>query len=248
MKYTGYDDRVTATSFPITGSPKGDFDDMFSVPMDLTSFTAGACNLNFHSSGASRSSSSASINDTLYIDYTTNKGSSWVSLAKIGKGDLCNMGALSTPFVPTSISDWAPRTIAIPAQAITNYTTFRFRYMPGVSANGITSSGNNFYIDRIHVAQWPAEASNINMSKTSVSVVPNPTHGDAFVIVNDASNTRVQMTVSDITGKVVYTASEPIKGTQARIMIPASAISVSGMYLVQTMTGNQVNTQKLVVY
>ncbi len=248
IMYKGFDERVTATSFPITGSPKGDFDDFYSIPMDLTPFAGGPCNLNFHFTGASRSSSSASITDTLYIDYTTNKGTTWVSAAKIAKGELCNKGAMSTPYVPTSIMDWSPKTISLPASAITNYTTFRFRYMPGVSANGVVSSGNNFYMDRVNVSPWGAEASNLSPDKTSVSIVPNPTRGDAYVIVKDAFNTRAQITVTDITGKVVYITTQQIAGTQARIVIPASVISVSGMYLVQTLTGNQVNTQKLVVY
>jgi len=248
LKYNGFDERVTATAIPRTGMPKGDFDDFYSVPMDLTPFAGGPCNLGFYFTGASRSSSSASITDTLYIDYTINKGTSWVSLAKVAKGELCNMGAMSTAYTPTSILDWKPKTIAIPAAGITNYTTFRFRYMPGVAANGFVSSGNNFYMDRISVSPWGAEASHVNMNATSVAIVPNPTHGDAYVIVNDAFNTSAQITVTDITGKVMYTATEPIKGTQARIIVPASAISVSGMYLVQTLTGNQVNTQKLVVY
>jgi hypothetical protein len=248
IMYKGFDERVTATAQPLTGTPKGDFDDLFTVPMDLSAYAGGPCNLNFHYSGASRSSSSASISDTMLVDYTVNKGASWINLAKIGKGDLCNKGTMSTAYTPTSPSDWAARTIPLPAGAITNYTTFRFRYLPGVSTNGVTSSGNNFYMDRIHVSQWVAEASDIDMGKTSVAIVPNPTHGDALVIVNDAANTHVDITVMDITGKVVYTATAPIKGTQARITIPAAAITASGMYLVHTLTGNQTSTQKLVVY
>jgi hypothetical protein len=247
LKYNGYDNRVTAFSGPINGTPRGDFDDFFTLPMDLTGF-GSACNLNFFYSGASRSASTASINDSLYIDYTINKGTAWISLAKLGKGDIFNKGAVTTAYTPAGTWDWAPKTIALPAPAITNYTTFRFRYRPGVSANEVTSSGNNFYMDRIHFSPWPAEVSSINAGATSVTIVPNPTMGDAYVVVNDAANTTVQLSVSDITGKVVYTTSQAIRGTQARIVIPASATTAKGIYLVQTLTGHQVNTQKLVVY
>ena len=247
LMYKGYDDRVTATSGPITGSPKGDFDDVFSLPVDLTGW-GGTCNLNFFYSGASRSSISTAINDSLYIDYTINKGTTWVSLAKIGKGDLLNRGTVTTPYVPTSNADWAPKTIALPSAAITNYTTFRFRYKPGAGSNGVTSSGNNFYMDRIHFASWPASASDIKPGVASVAVVPNPTVGDAWVIVSDATNTTATITVTDITGKVVYSAEQAVKGTQARILIPAAHIAAKGIYLIQTVTGSQMNTQKLVVY
>ncbi len=250
MMYTGFDNRVTNFSVPYTGTPKGDFDDMFSVPVDVTGFGT-KCNLNFHYTGASRSSSSSSINDSLFIDYcayTVGVPPVWVSLSKLGKGDLFNKGSMPEAYTPASILDWAPKTIPLPAAAITPYTTFRFRYKPGVSANGVTSSGNNFYMDRVHFSPWPAEASNIQMGTATVSIVPNPTHGDAFVIVKDADHAVAKVTVSDITGKVVYTTEAQIKGTNARILIPASAITVQGIYLVQTLTGSQVNTQKLVVY
>jgi hypothetical protein len=246
IMYKGFDERVTATAHPHTGSPKGDFDDMFSIPVDLAGF-GSTCNLNFHYTGASRSSLSGSIADSLYIDYTINNGTTWVSLAKLGKGALFNKGAMNTAYTPTSITDWAAKTIPLPAAAITNYTTFRFRYKPGVSAAGV-SSGNNFYMDRINFSPWAAEVSTINMDKTSVTIVPNPTKGEAFVLVNDVANTNVHIAVSDITGKIVYATTESVKGKQARIRIPAMAIPVQGIYLIQTITGSLVNTQKLVVY
>ncbi len=248
IMYKGYDERLTATTAPINGTPKGDFDDFYTVPFDLTGYAGGPCNLNFHYSGASRSSSTASINDTLLVDYTINKGANWVNLAKLSKGSLCNKGAYSTPYVPTSIMDWAPKTLPLPAAAITNYTTFRFRYIPGVSANGVSSSGNNFYLDRVNLGPWAAEASIVNNEQNTVTVVPNPTQGDAYVLVNDAYNSKAEITVTDITGKVVYTTVAPIAGNHARVLIPANVLRTSGIYLVHTLTGNQADTRKLVVY
>jgi hypothetical protein len=103
-------------------------------------------------------------------------------------------------------------------------------------------------MDRIHFASWPASASDIKPGVASVAVVPNPTIGDAWVIVSDAANTTAAISVTDITGKVVYSAEQAVKGTQARILIPAAYIAAKGIYLIQTVTGNQKNTQKLVVY
>jgi hypothetical protein len=246
IMYRGYDARVTPTASQLTGTPKGDYDDFYSTPMDLTGMGT-TCNLNFFFSGASRTATSSNINDSLYIDYTVNKGTSWVSVAKLGKGELFNKGVLSTPYTPAGTWDWAPKTLPLPAAAITNYTTFRFRMRPGTNPFGV-STGNNFYMDRIHFSPWPAEVSMVQSGNASVKVVPNPTMGDAYVVVNDAANTDAEISVSDITGKVVYSTKEAIKGSQARILIPASAVSVKGIYLIQTLTGSQVNTQKLVVY
>jgi hypothetical protein len=81
-----------------------------------------------------------------------------------------------------------------------------------------------------------------------VIVAPNPTQGDAYVILNNKTATGVNIVVTDITGKVVYNTNQQLSGTEARIQIPHSAITSKGVYLVQTITGNSTNTNKLVVY
>ncbi|MBC7554869.1 MAG: T9SS type A sorting domain-containing protein, partial [Taibaiella sp.] len=252
LKYTGYDSRLNP-SFgitPFTGSPLGDYDDFYSVPLNLTSFgTTGACNLNFFTSGASRSSNSLEVTDTFEVYYSINKGQAWTKMTTISKGNLANKGAIPTPYTPTSQSDWVPRTLNIPAIARTNYVVFRFRYRPGVDHIFKNySTGNNFYVDRINFSTFPAEVSAVTMAAQDVLVAPNPTNGNAYVIVKDADNVTAKVIVSDITGKVVYTTSQVLNGNEAQIEIPASVITVKGIYLVQTATGNQIHTQKLVVY
>ena len=249
VMYKGFDTR-TGTEL-LTNTPKGDYDDMFSVPFDISNFASGPCYLNFSYSGASRTSSGADITDTLLIEYSVDKKHTWVNLTSLGKSTLINKGTVSTPYVPTSVLDWAPAAVNIPAAARTPYTVFRFRYKPGTyskTAASNVSTGNNFYLDRIQVTPWGADVATTNMGKIDMKVVPNPTHGDAYVVVNDVNNAKVEIAVTDITGKTVFTTSEHINGSTSRIMIPQNAIAVKGIYLVTVVTGNQVNTQKLVVY
>jgi hypothetical protein len=103
-------------------------------------------------------------------------------------------------------------------------------------------------MDRIIFSPFAVNVANVKTGNINVSVVPNPTQGDAWVIVNDMNNTDAKISVSDVTGKVVYTTEVPVSGSQARVIIPSSAITAKGMYLVQVFTGNQTSTQKLVVY
>ena len=251
MQYLGYDSRVNPLIgiYPTTGTPQGDFDDMFSIPVDLSSLAAGNCNLNFFYSGASRSGTSADLNDTLLISYSVDKAKTWTTLTTFTHGSLCNKGALAIPYAPLYMGDWDTKTINIPAVARTNYVVFRFRYKPGVDHNGFRiSTGNNFYIDRINFSQWPASISNYMTNHLDIVVLPNPTNGNAYVIVKDANNTSAKVIVSDIAGKVIYSATEQITNNETRIEIPESAIAVKGIYMVQTITGNQSKTQKLVVY
>ncbi len=251
MMYTGYDSRVNPSMgiYPVYGTPQGDFDDFFSIPYDLTSFASGNCNMNFYTSAASRSSNSLDINDTMVISYSTDGAKTWTTLATLAKSDLINKGALSIPYAPLSPDDWKPRTYNIPTTARQSYVVFRFRYKPGVDHNGYQiSTGNNFYMDRLHFSQYAAGVEDVHTNGADVVVVPNPTNSNAFVVVKDADNTTAKIVVSDVTGKVVYTASQAIVNGDARIEIPQSAISVKGLYLVQAITGNQTKTQKLVVY
>jgi len=258
VEYTAFDPNVDPIDmiFPQTGIPGGDVDDLFSVPFDLSGFGSAPCYLNYDYSGGSRSSNSTGINDTMEIDYATKNGpngmSAWTKLQIISKLELDNKGEQDANYTPSSMLDWAPMAIPLPPAAKTSYTVFRFRYMPGnsYSTTGdgrVFGGGNNFYMDRISFAQWPAYVNNVNMGNVDVAVVPNPTEGDAYVVVKDADNTEAQIIVTDVTGKMVFKTSEQVVGNLARILIPRSAISIPGMYIVQTVTGNQAHTQKLVV-
>jgi len=253
IEYTGFDNR----GFSPTGNPLGDYDDFFSMPMDLTSFANTACNLNYFYSATSKTSNAYDINDRLEIYYSIDHGKTFVQLDTLVKSRVINNGTLYSAYTPHSMSDWSPMSIAIPAAAKTNYTVFRFRYKPGASlafdgtldvSKGSLSTGNNFYMDRIYFSQWPAVVGDVHLGNIDVKVVPNPTSGDAYVVIKDADNTSAKIIVSDITGKQVYTASQQISGKQISIEIPHEAISVKGVYMVQTITGNQSQTQKLVVY
>src|SRR5690606_17915584 len=101
-----------------------------------------------------------------------------------------------------------------------------FRYFPGVGEQPLYSSGNNVYIDNIRFTPYPASVGTLPTGNSDIAVVPNPTSGDAYVVIKDAGNTVANIVVTDITGKVVYTASSKIPGKESRIAIPHTAISV----------------------
>ncbi len=258
MQYVGFDSTLDPIVglYPATGTPQGDVDDMFSIPVNLSQFT-DTCNLDFFFSGASRSSTSTDITDSLFISYSVDKSNTWTKLAVLTKSTLDNRGASAFPFVPSSSADWAPMTIGLPAAARKDYVTFRFRYQPGngpsVGYYGFSdfyamSSGNNYYMDHFTFGRLPAGVNDVNLTNTGITVAPNPTNGDAYVLIKDVNNTKANVAVTDVTGKIVFTASDVIKAGEAHILIPHAAIAVPGMYLVTTTTGNKNETNKLIVY
>jgi len=251
IEYLGYDMRVNPLLgvYPQTGYPKGDYDDLFSTPMDLTGFSSSdPLNMNFMYSGASRSSTSADINDTMIISYSVNGAKNWTNLAVLSKNSLNNKGSLSIPYAPIYDGDWAAKTIPLPAAARTNYVVFRFRFQPNVGSDGYYSSGNNFYMDRLLFSPFTAEVSLIKQDNSDIVIAPNPTSGNAYVIVKNVDNSVAHIAVTDIAGRSVYTTSQQLSGSETRVEIPSSVLSVKGIYMVQTRTGNQNSTQKLVVY
>ncbi len=254
MKYDGFDNRFNPSMgvFPGTGSPIGDYDDLFSIPVNLSGYSStDPCYLNYMYSGASRSSNGLNINDRMQIDCSTDNAKTWHTIISIGRDSLDNKGSLSIPYAPLYQGDWAPMAVPVPALYRTANSIFRFRYFPNVATDGYTagfSSGNNFYMDRVNFSHLPASVSNIKTNNNEVVIAPNPTQGNAYVIINHAANTIATITVSDITGKVVYTTSQQLISNEEHIEIPQNVLTVKGLYLVKTLTGNQMNTQKLIVY
>jgi len=259
MKYDGYDLRLNAYSQPLTGQPMGDFDDFYTVPVDLTSFMDTVCNLNYMYSGASRSSLDSNLTDTMVISYSTDHAVTWTTLKVLSGSDLDNNGAYANRFMPSpgDQSKWAPMTIPLPTNIKnSNYTIFRFRYKPGINYllweyygnNVYESAGNNFYMDRLNFSSYPAEVSSVLVGNDGVAVAPNPTKGNAFVIIKGAANTKAKIVVTDVSGRVVFTANQQLGTNDEKIEIPQSYISVKGVYMVEVSTGNISANKKLVVY
>jgi len=246
MMYQGFDYVMDPENYiyRTSGTPGGDFDDMFSVPVDFTKMnTTDSCYLNFMYSGATRASNLAEQNDSLVIGYSIDAGNTWHSLHTMKKEELDNAGVVSTNYVPTSSTDWAPMSVSLPAAARTDYTLFCFRYYPGVDAN-TQSSGNNFYIDRISFNPWQAAAPTISVAGTKITLAPNPTHGDVWLTIDEAQNEEVDVVVTDLQGKTVFTTQQ----AKQRILIPHSILNNSGIYLVYVHTAENSTVLKMVVY
>jgi len=248
--YKGYDTRLFPSN--LVGSYKGDYDDFFTPAFDLSGMTTGDCNLNFMSSGVFRTTNADLMNDVLEVAYSIDCGGSWVRMDSLKKARLANKGSYGNPYAPLWLGDWVLQSMNIPTAARTERTFFRFRYKPSVDQSGNPSvhraSGNNFYIDRINVSNFPLGVNTLVNGENTVTLAPNPTTNSSFVVISGSDSKNAEVVVTDITGKVVYRVQEQLGNNITRIEIPASAISVKGVYMVQVVTGAQKRTEKLVVY
>lgn len=250
--YKGFDSRVYP--YTKTNNAGGDYDDFFTPAYDLSGMTSGNCNINFMSAGVFRTTNATQMNDKLQLAYSTDCGASWVVFDSLKKTDLANKGSFSGQFAPLWQGDWKLQSRNIPAAARTGKTFFRFRYVPSVctdcmnGGNTYLANSNNFFIDRINVSPFPLGVNTIMAEGQTVKVAPNPTTGSSFVLIDGNNGATAQVQVTDMTGKVVYRIQQQLNGAVSRIEIPASAIAVKGVYVVQVVTGDQTHTEKLVSY
>ena len=259
ISYRNYDPRVpNSGNFPSAlslpgASPSGDFDDFFSPPFNLNDYKGGNVNVNFSYSSAARSSLSEEIRDTLAVFASVDCGNSWKLVGIRSKGNLVNNGTVATSFTPTDLNQWSAASMDL--RSIINATgvdasavLFRFRYRPGASqASDVRfGTGNNFYMDRLFVSNNTLGVNEEAIAAKGFTLAPNPTTGATSIMLKNAGG-QVEITVSDITGKVVYKTSAQGNGNFTKIEVPANAISVRGMYLVQVNNNGVHQTQKLVV-
>lgn len=258
FRYRSFDDRI-ALKDVINGDPAGDFDDFFTPAFDLSVLPSDNGNLNFMYAGAYATNNRDYMKDSLEIAFSSDCGANWTTFYKMGGSQMQTVGTVSLAegeYFP-DYSDWRPRSIDLKngtTKIRGNRVFFRFRYRPSsrpfmfTTASGMYASGNNFYIDRINISNNPLAINEMSMGDKLATVSPNPTQSNAYVLFSKA-NAQVTIRVMDITGKVVYTASEKIDNTNGRIEIPATALGAKGMYMVQISGENGLNqTEKLVVY
>ncbi len=243
MKYTNIDPRSTPQE-KASGMPLGDYSDFFTPGFDLSgSQFSTVANLSFFTAGAYRS---ASQNDLLEITYSIDCGTSWRKLDSIKADSIATVPVSSSDFTPSNAGQWRLHNTVLPAAAKVAKVFFRFRYRPGVDGNQM-GSGNNFYIDRIVLSPNFAGIDEHELAENGIALAPNPTSGNAYVILSAANTGTAKIRVTDITGKLVYSTAQIISGT-TKIEIPSSVLTVKGMYLVQVLTDSKPYTRKLIVY
>jgi hypothetical protein len=247
IRYKNLDTRSGASSF--VGTPQGDKDDFFTPAFDMTQVPGNNLYLNFYTSGAFLTNNPLLMNDSLQIHYSTNCGSSWVRLKTLKKSEISNKGAINNmEYVPGGLWDWASQSIPMNNLKSSNKVFFRFRYYPSADPQNKMGIGNNFYLDRIHISPFTTDVATLEPKKAGIVLAPNPTTGSTFVMIKDANSNKAEVEVSDITGKIVYRTSANLNSNITSVEIPASYITVKGMYLVKVITGSVNQSEKLIVY
>jgi hypothetical protein len=251
IRYRTYDDR----RFPdnLYGEAAGDYDDFFTPAFDLSVLPVDG-NLNFMYAGAYATNNPDLMKDVLEIAYSTSCGANWTILKTMKDAQMQTVGSVPSVLEYTPAwNDWKPMSIDLKngATAIRNNKVFfRFRYKPSSRPLGQYSyaAGNNFYIDRINISNYPLTVNEMILGDKKVAIAPNPANGTSFVLFQKA-NANVTIQVLDMTGKLVYSIQTKVDQNNARVAIPVTELGAKGVYLVRITGDDNLNqTEKLVVY
>ncbi len=227
-------------------TPAGDHDDFYTPAFNLAGVT-GNFYLNFMTAAASSPAPSGfgapdANADSLEIDASTSGGVRWTRIGGISGTTLANNGAKSSEFTPTSAGQWIGRSIPIPATYRTANTFLRFRYWPG-------TTGNNFYMDDLHLSQFPVGISASELPNSAFKIFPNPATSAFSVIFNPGMNGAVHLIIRDLAGKVVFERANTYSpGYIAQETLQRDDLPAPGLYFVSMVIDGNTATEKLVVY
>lgn len=223
------------------GQPAGNFDELLSIPVDLTSITSGtAMTLSFRYAYRKRSSS----NDEWLKVYATNDcGDTWTA-RKTLHGDLLGDVATSSSWTPVSVADW---TTVHMTNITSSYWVDNFRYKFEFESDG----GNNFFLDNINI--YAGSASNnlvVGLEEQSelaqLTLFPNPADNEVNVRFNVGNTQQVDFNVQDITGKTVQ--SRVIQAAAgSNLVVLGTEELASGMYFLKINTGGTQQSIQFVV-
>jgi hypothetical protein len=139
-------------------------------------------------------------------------------------------------------SKWVAMGVSIPTTYRTPNTFFRIRLRAG-------TTGNNVYFDKFFISASSAGVADAIKASNTFAVYPNPASAGCTLAVNSGNSGIVNYSITDLAGRVVYTAQKSYSpNTINEENIARSVTPSAGMYFITVNIDGVSSTQKLVVY
>lgn len=228
-----------------TGEATGDVDDVYTPAFNLTGLT-GNLYLNFKVNGANTTTGISwainAVNDSMEIDASNSGGVRWQKIGGFTGNQLATAGTKGAEYTTPDPSKWVAMGVSIPTDYRTANSFFRIRYRAG-------TTGNNTYLDKFYISSSPAGIAEAIKASNTFTVYPNPATAGCTLAVNSGNSGVVNYSISDLAGRVVYTAQKTYTpNTINEENIARSVTPSAGMYFVTVNIDGVGTTQKLVVY
>lgn len=208
------------------GQPAGNEDELQSASVDLSGQSTSNTTLSFRYAYSKRASGDY---EKLSVHFSGDCGTTW-SVKKTIPGNLLGTNVASSAWTPTS-NDWV--TIHI-TNFTSNFMNSNFRYKFKFESD----NGNNIYIDDINIyAGAPSDeiVTTVGLEENetlgNMNLYPNPGSGEVNLSFDVNYAQTVEISFTDVTGKVVRTQYVNATAGKNIVMMDASAFS-KGMYFV----------------
>jgi hypothetical protein len=209
-------------------SPNGQYEELFLPAADLQWAMPGVL-INFSVAYAQRT---ASTNDRLQVQVSTNCGLSWSTVYDKAGDPLKTHAPMATLFTPTA-ADWRAESVNLDSYIGSNDVLIKFK--------GTSNAGNVLCVDDINL-QFVTGVEKFS-SLWSVDVYPNPSNGILNVNLNLGSSQHVLINVYDLLGEVV--ATKEIVNTSGGIYPLNLSGMAEGTYVVQVLTDKSSTARKI---
>jgi PKD repeat protein len=218
----------------------GSVDEFITPAYDLSTTTG--LGLTFKYTCATREATVANMNDELRVFSSTDCGATWVQRYLKQDVALVNAGLWPDFYVPPADpSLWSSQSITLPSSLMQDNVRFKFQFLSG------EGSANNIYIDDINIV-GVTDVNNGMAADASLSVYPNPSSGSFSITYSSFANTKVKLSLFDITGRAVQHFEGEKSEGEHTISINAAKLGLRpGVYFIEMESDNYRKTQKLVI-
>lgn len=138
-------------------------------------------------------SNGAVFTDTFQIDVSTDCGTTWTNLYKLGGADLATAPPTSGSYSPTA-AQWVNKEFDMTPFAGQGNVFVRFR--------GISGFGNNFYIDNINLSAVSGTVTPLPLSEFALQ--PNPARSESMLRFGLENAQSIQLLVFNSLGALVH--------------------------------------------
>lgn len=190
------------------------------------------------------------VADTFKVQYSLDCGGSWKTISGISAGQMATSGGtVNAPYIPWSSSvpntKWVNKSFStILLNPVTNKRDVKFRFW---FQNDVSSGeSQNLYIDNINVSGTVGIDEFEN--SLGLAIYPNPTSSSSEVEFTSPSSSNVNITVFDVTGRVVEKNElNGIAGITMKHTINSSNHLNSGIYFISINIDGRKVTKKLII-
>lgn len=217
------------------GNDKGP-DEFITPPLNLSNVTQTTMTFDVAFALTNLTSSNT---DKLTIYYSTNCGQSWTQRYTRAGTTLATVAtAVPSTFTPNS-SQWRTETVNLSPTSISTKPNVRLRF------EFTHDTGNNIYIDDININGNFTGLDDINAENAQVNIYPNPGTTNTYVDFSTLTESQVEITVFDATGRMVSSFADQMPAGDHQYTLPNNL--EKGVYIVKMSFGDRTLSRRVVL-